>query len=309
MTDLATAPAPDQTPPAPDRFDREALITDVWYVAALARDVKPGGTHTVSVCGAPLTITRDTRGGVAGIWPDGPGDITEQEDLIWAFVPGVLTGPPGPPPVFEGPKGKVRYCADVTMEAKQDFAIYGLLDPAHTPFVHRSPFWRGSGVLKNKEKRFEPNDFGFTMTPHAPVNSDIYKIIGGAITVRIAFKLPGLRAEYISNASHSVLGLTALTPVDAHTTRLRQIFFWDSPVLAMLRPLVPFFAKPFLQQDVDIMRLCRMNDKYGARVMLVGESDRQFIWYAQVKKAWRTACETGAPFVNPLEPATLRWKT
>lgn len=54
--------------------------------------------------------------------------------------------------------------------------MYGLLDPAHTPLVHRSPMWRRNGILKEKRKAFEPSPFGFTKKPHAPVNSDIYKV-------------------------------------------------------------------------------------------------------------------------------------
>ncbi|NBC19504.1 MAG: hypothetical protein GVY06_00405 [Alphaproteobacteria bacterium] len=290
----------------------ETLISDVWYVAALSRDVPRGQARRIDICGGLLDVTRDRSSRLSATFDGQPARLSESEDLIWYFHPGAA----GPDPLaasaprrLGGPKAKVRYCAEVIIPAHQDDAAYGLLDPAHTPFVHKSPLWRGSGILKEKTKHFEPNDFGFTMVPHAPVNSDIYNLIGGKIGVRIEFRLPGLRAEYIQNRKHTVLGLTALTPVDTRHTRLRQIFYWDSPVLSLIRPVVPLAAKPFLQQDVEIMRLRRENEPYGGKGMLLGDSDRQFIWYMQIKREWQAARQAGREFRNTLAPTTLRWRT
>ncbi|MFN3402365.1 MAG: hypothetical protein ACK4Z4_18655, partial [Ferrovibrio sp.] len=141
------------------------------------------------------------------------------------------------------------------------------------------------------------------------VNSDIYKLIGGAIRVEIAFRLPGLRAEYISNAKHTVLGLTALTPIDARQTALRQIFYWNTLVLDAVRPFARMVARPFLQQDVDIMALRRINEPYGGKGMLLGDSDQQFLWYMKLKQEWEASGHSACSFTNPLQPATLRWRT
>ncbi len=292
--------------------DGESLMSDVWYVALLSGKLRRGTDKTIGFCGGQLELQRSRDGEVTARLDGAPSRICESEGLIWCFYP----GPQGPaqqaskaPPRLSGPKGRVRYCADVIIPAHQDDAAYGLLDPAHTPFVHKSPIWRGNGILKEKTKPFTPNDFGFTMMPHAPVNSDIYNLIGGQIGVRIEFRLPGLRAEYIENRRHTVLGLTALTPIDARHTRLRQIFYWNSPILWLLRPIVPFFARPFLAQDVEIMRLRRENEAHSGRGMLLGDSDRQFIWYAQIKKEWQAARREQRAFRNPVSPATLRWRT
>lgn len=290
------------------------FIRDAWYVAARAGDVSPRRPLDALVCGETLRLSQDGEqartGTVTAMTARGeerPARISE--DLVWTYLPGALAAPRSGPPCFGGPKGRVRFMETNVIPAHQDDAVYGLLDPAHTPFVHRSPIWRGDGALKVKRKRFEPEDDGFTMMPHGIVNSDIYKIIGGRIEVRIHFKLPGLRAEYIRNERHTVLGLTALTPVDARHTRLRQIFYWDTPVLAALRPFARLFARPFIQQDVDIMGLRRLNEGYRARGMLLGDSDRQFLWYMKLKREWAAAHAEGRPFANPLTAETLSWRT
>lgn len=288
------------------------FVLDQWYVACCLSEVPKTGETDVTVCARTVSLRRDGDSVQATCRDTGAlRHCQVSEDLVWLYVGrnDGISEPKLPVPEFGGPGGKVRFFAPVTMPVNLDDAAYGLLDPAHTPFVHRSPIWRGNGKLKNKQKTFEPSELGFTMVPHAPVNSDIYKLIGGSISVRIHFRLPGLRAEYIQNAKHTVLGLTALTPIDEGNTALRQIFFWNSPILAAIRPLVGPFARGFLQQDVDIMTHRNENLRFGGRGMLLGDSDKQFMWFVQLKKAWRTACETGAPFVNPLEPATLRWKT
>lgn len=311
MANTAASEAARATEQAAGRDRRpvagEAFIGDVWYVAALSRDVRVNRPVSQMVCGRTLTLHRETSGSVRGEADGEAVALCEAHDLVWYCHGDPLRAQPIPP--IKPPKDKVRYCATVEIPADLDNAAYGLLDPAHTPFVHKSPIWRGSGILKDKTKVFEPNTFGWTMVPHAPVNSDIYKIIGGQISVRIEFRLPGHRAEYIQNRAHTVLGFTTLTPIDGATTRLRQIFFWDSPVLWALRPFVPFVAKPFLQQDVEIMRLRAKNEQYGGRGMLVGDSDRQFIWYTQVKREWLAARRENRPFANPLQSATLKWRT
>ncbi|WP_300379178.1 hypothetical protein [Henriciella sp.] len=300
--------------PAPLRTEGPFTVGS-WYVAATVAEVPERGKVELSICGQAVSFWRENGAirGRAASQPDETLDVRCTEDLVWIYVSCGQNGPESPRinvPEFDGPKGRVRFMEKVEIPAHQDDAIYGLLDPAHTPFVHRSPIWRGNGQLKRKKKNFEPSELGFTMKPHAPVNSDIYKLIGGAISVTIEFRLPGLRAEYISNAKHTVLGLTALTPKDERHTTLRQIFYWDTPVLNLLRPFARMVARPFLQQDVDIMALRRQNEPWAnGKGMLVGDSDKQFLWYLQLKKEWQAAGYCPHTFDNPLESATLRWRT
>ncbi|XGB43702.1 MAG: aromatic ring-hydroxylating dioxygenase subunit alpha [Nodosilinea sp. LVE1205-7] len=50
-----------------------------------------------------------------------------------------------------------------------DHAVVGLMDPAHSPFVHRSWWWRG-GTLNEEIKWFDPSPYGFTMRRHHMAN-------------------------------------------------------------------------------------------------------------------------------------------
>lgn len=289
------------------------FICDQWYVAARLAELRISEPQTLVICGRPITFTRRRTGQVIASCETHEHSLPCQisEDLVWVFIPSQAENsePDLPVPQFGGPKGKVRFMEKVIIPAHQDDAIYGLLDPAHTPFVHRSPLWRGNGILKEKVKTFEPDEMGFTMVPHAPVNSAIYHIIGGAISVRIYFRLPGLRAEYIQNRKQTVLGLTALTPIDDQRTVLRQVFYWDTPIMSLIRPFASLIARPFLEQDVNIMALRSQNRQFGGKGMLVGDSDKLFLWYLQLKKAWVDASGCPESFRNPLKPATLRWKT
>jgi len=293
------------------------FILDKWYVGARLSEIRRGRTRRFRICGRDILVTRtreDTcQAHMSGCSGEGdrPVPCRTSEGLVWLFIASHAGrhGDPGPVPVFGGPQGRVRFMEKVVIPADQDDAIYGLLDPAHTPFVHRSPIWRGNGVLKEKHKSFQPSPFGFTMMPHAPVNSDIYRLIGGAISVRIEFRLPGLRAEYIENERHRVLGLTTLTPLDEERTVLRQVFYWNTPVLGLVRPFASLIARPFLKQDVDIMALRRENLRFGGKGMLLGDSDRQFLWYLSLKRAWEACGRCRHSFRNPVEPETLRWRT
>lgn len=314
-TEQSTRPLSDQTSEVSSYQSAKlsGFTLDKWYVAARLKEIRRGKDQQATICGQTYVIRRSASDECTAWRHSDGGKIPccVSEDLIWLFLASVERQniDPGPVPTFGGPKGKVRFMEKVIIPAHQDDAVYGLLDPAHTPFVHRSPLWRGSGILKEKRKVFEPSDFGFTMMPHEPVNSHIYKVIGGAISVRIAFRLPGLRAEYIQNSMHTVLGLTALTPIDHENTVLRQLFYWDTPVLDAARPFATLFARPFLKQDVNIMALRRKNLSHAKKGLLLGDSDKQFLWYLKLKKSWEACGRCPNAFQNPLEPAILRWRT
>ncbi|MFC4725291.1 aromatic ring-hydroxylating dioxygenase subunit alpha [Glycocaulis abyssi] len=290
------------------------LLRDFWYVACPARELKTGRSRSVSVCGLALELVRDTGPGRAVSGQTGAGDslhVTEQDGLVWVFIPETQgDAPTSSPPAFDGPGGgKVRFVEEALLPCHIDDAAYGLLDPAHGPYVHASPIWRSSKTLKDKAKSYEPSELGFTMVPHEPVNSKLYNIIGGSIRVSIAFRLPGLRIERIWNEKHTVLGVTALTPIDANRTIIRQIFYWDTPVLTVVRPIARLVSRPFLQQDVHIMALRQKGLAFGAKGMLIRDADQLFIWYQRIKKEILDARAQGRAFVNPVKPATLRWRT
>jgi phenylpropionate dioxygenase-like ring-hydroxylating dioxygenase large terminal subunit len=286
----------------------DGFIRDVWYVAALASDLDET-LHETRLTGEPLSLRRE-GGGIALEGPQG-WTVRESEGLVWVHVPSDPAAPPPEdgPPRFDGPGGKVRFVETVTLPGHFDDAVYGLLDPAHGPYVHASPLWRSSRTLKEKAKAYEPTRLGFTMMPHAPVNSTAYKLIGGGVQVEIGFQLPALRSETIWNAKNRVLGLTALTPVDAQTTTIRQIFYWESAILNVVRPFARAFTRPFLQQDVTIMAMRQQGLKHEPRQMLIRDADQLYIWYQKLKAEWQVSRAEGRGFENPVKAATLRWRT
>ncbi len=238
--------------------------------------------------------------------------LHEAQGLIWLYRPR-----PGsdasetPPPDIGFPAARSPKTLTVfEVEASFDEAAIGLVDPAHTPFVHRQWWWREGAARRLKEKRFEPTAYGFRMPSHAPSsNSRIYKALGGAPLTAIEFRLPALRLEHITVRRRTILGLTAMTPADKGRIRIVHAMFWDVPMLDLARPVLSRMAQDFLAQDAAI--LSRQNENLstvGHRPLYLGDPDEPARWYMRLKAAWNGRSETGG-FQHPIGPATLRWKT
>jgi hypothetical protein len=43
--------------------------------------------------------------------------------------------------------------------------------------------------------------------------------------------------------------------------------------------------------------------------MWIDDADRQAKWYHQLKREWAASRRERRPFVNPVEPVTLRWRS
>lgn len=243
--------------------------------------------------------------------------LAEQDGLIWIYMPTDPAGEPdSAPPRFENmvlhkgqTEAKVKFVQRAELACHQDHAVIGLLDPAHTPFVHKSPLWRSSKTLKEKEKHYAPSEMGFTMLSHKPVNSYIYNIIGGEIRVEIQFLLPGLRAESIRNEKYGFLGLAAITPIDENLCEIREIMYWDVPILNLVKLIARPFTHTFLQQDARIMKLQGEGLSYNPPLMQIPDADTLMVWYRRLKREWMSAKAEGRAFKNPVKPATLRWRT
>lgn len=190
-----------------------------------------------------------------------------------------------------------------------DEAVVGLVDPAHTPTVHKQWWWREGRPRADKAKAFEPTALGFKMTAHTPSsNSLIYKAIGGAPATEIEFRLPALRLEHIRANNRRVLALTAMTPGEAGATRIIHLLYWDFALFDLVRPVAQTMANDFLRQDGDILRLQSENLKRARhRPLYLGDADEPAKWYFALKRSWEQRGPEG--FVNPLAPATLRWRT
>jgi len=105
-----------------------------------------------------------------------------------------------------------------------------------------------------------------------------------------------------------VVGFTACTPIDADTTQVTQVFYWPA-WLSFLKPLFMLLGPVFLTDDRKMAELQREGLKFNPNLMLIQDSDVPAMWYHRLKKAWANSVETGAPFVNPIQPRTLRWRS
>lgn len=248
--------------------------------------------------------------------------VAESHGLIWIYLPaGDNRGASGPSDAIAPPVAspELPLPADMTprsvtiVEAAgpYDEAVIGLVDPAHTPFVHKQWWWREGAERREKEKQFEPTSLGFRMPPHTPSsNSRIYRLLGGAPTTAIEFRIPGLRLETIRNRRHTILGLTAITPLTAGRNRITHCLFWDMALLTALTPIIDAMAASFLSQDGAILEAQSINlSPRRRRPLYAGDPDTPAQWYFALKRAWREATRNAEPFENPLQAGTLRWRT
>ena len=238
--------------------------------------------------------------------------VAESQGLIFVWMGSSPQGEPdAPPPTFPGVVGGAPKLVDqVVFNAHIDQAVVGLMDPAHGPYVHRQWWWRTAGSEHDKTKRFEPREQGFAMVRHEPSkNSRAYAILGGQPLTEISFRLPGLRWEHVTVGKRQVLSLTCLTPIDDGRTRVTQIAWSDHPAFRLLKPLLALWARIFLRQDGDMVDLQNQGLKYDPSLLWIDDADRQAKWYQALKREWAASRREGRPFVNPVEPATLRWRS
>ena len=237
-------------------------------------------------------------------WP-----VAESQGLVFIWMG--AGEPDQPPPTFPGVVGgKPKLVDRMTFDAHIDHAVVGLMDPAHGPYVHQQWWWRSGGSQHYKEKRFEPREAGFAMVRHEPSkNSRAYAILGAQPLTEITFRLPALRWEHITIGRRQVLSLTCLTPESETKTRVTQIAWSDHPAFLFLKPFIAAGARTFLRQDAAMVKLQNQGLKYDPALMWIEDADRQAKWYQQLKREWAQSRCDGRAFKNPVEPATLRWRS
>ncbi len=238
--------------------------------------------------------------------------VREQQGIVWIYITSDMRRPPAPdhePPMLPGVVGgKPIIVETMDFDSHIDHAVVGLMDPAHGPYVHQQWWWRSKHSQIQKQKAFEPRDYGFAMVRHAPSkNSRAYNILGGTPATEIVFRLPGIRYEHIEVGDKQILGLTCLTPIDDHKTRITQIFWSDHGLFRAIAPIFRLGAKAFLKQDGDMVNLQNEGLKYDPALLWIDDADTQAKWYQQLKKEWLTARADKRDFVNPVKATLLRW--
>lgn len=235
--------------------------------------------------------------------------LHEENGLVWLYR-GEGAAETAPPDIGLPESFRPKTITIVEAQGPFDEAVIGLVDPAHTPTVHKQWWWRKGAARHDKTKQIEPTPLGFKMPAHRPSsNTRIYKFIGGAPTTEIEFRLPALRLEHIRTKRRRILGLTAMTPAEAGKTRIVHVIFWDLAALDLMRPLAQSMADDFLAQDGAILSLQNENLKRaGHRPLYFGDADEPAKFYLKLKRAWESRTENGG-FKNPIAPAELRWRT
>jgi phenylpropionate dioxygenase-like ring-hydroxylating dioxygenase large terminal subunit len=240
----------------------------------------------------------------------------EAHGLVFIYVaadPRFAGAPATPPPSFGAMPAKPKFVIHRVFQAHMDNAVVGLMDPAHVPFVHSQWWWRPPSVgLRVKEKAFEPRDKGWAIARHQPSgNSLAYRaLFGGDVTTEIVFKLPGYRWEIVENAKSRLVTLTCLTPETPQATRITQATYWQgAPLLDLMKPVLIPAGREFLDQDGRMVDLQNQGLAFTQSMLWIDDIDVQAKWYLRLKKEWAAAQEEGRAFVNPLEPATLRWRS
>ena len=219
---------------------------------------------------------------------------------------------PAPPPPAIPEIGEIppKVITNLTFETDLDNAVYGLLDPAHTPYVHESALWRRPDNLREKVKNYVPSERGFAMVPHAPPsNTVIYKLLGGRPTTEISFQLPARRVEHIRIGRHHICNMTNITPISADRCQVINVIYWTNPVLNLVAPVMNRIARRFLGQDQWIIGLQNEAAIFSPPTMLINDADMPQRWYMRLKKEWRSAQAEGRAFENPVKAATLKWRT
>ena len=245
--------------------------------------------------------------------------VKESVGLIWIYLPAVMKGKqkedkPVAFPDLGVPEG-LSPCSITIVDAHGDYreAVVGLVDPAHTPYVHQQWWWRKGRAAREKYKVYETLPTGFRIPAHPPSgNSLVYKLIGGKPSTQIDFLLPGLRVETIKNNRYTIVGLTVITPIGAGKNRIIHVVYWDMPLLTMLKPVIDAMASSFLQQDGDMLdkQASRMG-QISHRPLYLGDPDVPAQWYYQLFNAWneQMVIEIGSEFNNPIRVQDLRWRT
>jgi phenylpropionate dioxygenase-like ring-hydroxylating dioxygenase large terminal subunit len=189
-----------------------------------------------------------------------------------------------------------------------DHAVVGLMDPAHSPYVHRSWWWR-SGEINDEIKWFDPSPYGFTMRKHHMANMGYgYWLIGGVPDNEIMFYLPGVRTEETTTAKHRVVNLTTVTPLTDDQTDVTFELYWDIPWGNLLKPILPLLIRSFLGQDRDVVIKQQEGLKYESVLRLIKDSDTLARWYYQLKKEYQRCQDEDREFVSPVKTQLLQWR-
>jgi hypothetical protein len=127
--------------------------------------------------------------------------------------------------------------------------------------------------------------------------------------LQITFRLPSVRIEHIRTGRHSVVNLTAVTPLSAGESEINHAIYWTLPWLKPLKPLLRPYVRAFLGQDRDIMVKQQQGLRHDPALLLINDADTQAKWYYRLKNEYVRARAENRPFENPVKERVLRWRS
>jgi len=241
----------------------------------------------------------------------------EHQGNVWVYLPedspgvpdaGVLPEIPTMPGVG-GWAPQVSLAMDFACDV--DHAVVGLMDPTHLGYVHTSWWWqKRNREPRVKEKHYVPFGTGFRLERHElKQGGRLYRLLGRHVTTEITFQLPGIRVEHIQGDRHSVVALTAITPLTEHTTEVHQFVYWTMSWMRPFRPVAQRLARTFLGQDRDVVVRQEAGLAYDPPLILIDDADTQAKWYYRLKQQYLKSQRDGTAFDNPLRPQILRYRS
>lgn len=240
-------------------------------------------------------------------------EVREMQGNVWVYLPDPDRDKARPPhfdiprvPGFpEQAQPKMTYTMQVPCFV--DNAVVGLMDPAHTPYVHQSWWWRDT-TLNPEIKWFDPSPGGFTIRRHTMANmGKAYWLIGGIPENEIVFHLPGVRTEETTTAQYRVVNFIAITPISEEQTEFTFEFYWDLPWGWLLRPFLSVMIRNFLAQDKAVLTKQHQGLQFDPVLRLVKDADVLVRWYYQLKAEYQRSQLEDRAFVSPVKTQQLRW--
>ena len=241
-------------------------------------------------------------------------EVRETQGNLWIYIPDPNSGQ-ARPQSLQIPKvpgfsahAKPVMAYTIRFPCFVDHAVVGLMDPAHSPFVHRSWWWRGA-QLHPEIKWFDPVPYGFSMRRHKmPVHmAHGYWLIGGVPENEIVFHLPGVRTEEVTTRKYRVTNLTTVTPISDDQTDVTFALYWNLPWGFLLKPIFWYLIPTFLKQDRDVVIKQQQGLKYQPILRLIKDSDVLARWYYQLKGEFQRSQLENRDFVSPVKTQQLRW--
>jgi phenylpropionate dioxygenase-like ring-hydroxylating dioxygenase large terminal subunit len=236
--------------------------------------------------------------------------VREVEGSIWVFYGDDPEGAPEIPLAASHGERLYRLNETVRFHADINNAVISLIDPGHGPYVHNSRIWHVRGTGVDKEKSYIPSPFGFTMERHATsANYRAYRAVSGRRETEIVFQLPGVRIERTWIGRHLVVNMTAMTPLSEGEVEMHHTVHFTMGWLNLLRPLARPIVRRFIRQDAKVMEQQQIGLRDNPPILYVGDADLLIRWYYRLRQEYSAARREQRPFVNPLKPRVLRYRT